>query len=200
MNNKMLYIVLITFLVTILLTIIIKLLKNHRLNKMLNFLNCGNFDSFDDYINLKSNCLLFTPFNLDYIKLNSYIIRKNEKLIESSFLKFEKVKLTQFQKDDVYMKAFEYYLNVNNSNKIEYYFKLINDACSEQIKVAVARLYDVYYKKGSKFLNDLLSEIDNLKGKYRASNELLVSEIYKNLNNLEKHKYYLSLAMEHMES
>lgn len=187
-----------SFVVWLILAGTAKIIQNKKLNEMVALLNEKNFDEFDRLIDSRLVKLVFDPFNVDYIKLNGCIYKQDKKAIDNAFLRFDQVKLTALQRDDIDLKAFNYYLSEGNVAKVHKYYKNIKDSSSNKMKKEVHRLYDIYIEKGSKYLDELIEETAALDERYKSSNELLISAIYGNLKNTEKEREYRELAERHL--
>lgn len=188
-----------TILVFLLITVVAKVIREIKLNQMLDLLNAKKYDEFDKLVENKLVKVVFDPFNIDYIKLNSYMLRNDESLIDKGFKRFDKVRLNKRQKDDVEMKAFSYYLSKGNNLKATEYYNRINDSQTNKMKKEVDRLYSIYIKKESRYLEELLREVEQIDEKYRSADELLIAAIYSNLGDKKKEKEYRDLAESHMK-
>ena len=188
-----------TILVFLLITVVSKVIREIELNQMLDLLNAKKYDEFDKLVESKLVKVVFDPFNIDYIKLNSYMLRNDESLIDKGFKRFDEVRLNKRQKDDVEMKAFSYYLSKGNNLKATEYYNRINDSQTNKMKKEVDRLYSIYIKKESRYLEELLREVEQIDEKYRSADELLIAAIYSNLGDKKKEKEYRDLAESHMK-
>ena len=97
------------------------------------------------------------------------------------------------------MKAFSYYLSKGNNLKATEYYNRINDSQTNKMKKEVDRLYSIYIKKESRYLEELLREVEQIDEKYRSADELLIAAIYSNLGDKKKEKEYRDLAESHMK-
>ena len=188
-----------TILVFLLITVVSKVIREIELNQMLDLLNAKKYDEFDKLVESKLVKVVFDPFNIDYIKLNSYMLRNDESLIDKGFKRFDEVRLNKRQKDDVEMKAFSYYLSKGNNLKATEYYNRINDSQTNKMKKEVDRLYSIYIKKESRYLEELLREVEQIDEKYRSADELLIAAMYSNLGDKKKEKEYRDLAESHMK-
>ena len=99
-----------------------KIIQNKKLNEMVALLNEKNFDEFDRLMDSRLVKLVFDPFNVDYIKLNGCIYKQDKKAIDNAFSRFDQVKLTALQRDDIDLKAFNYYLSEGTVAKVHKYY------------------------------------------------------------------------------
>lgn len=180
------------------LTVATKIIRNQKLDKMLRLLSNKKFEEFDQLVERRLVRIVFDPFNLDYIKLNRYFLTQEKPEINKLFLKFEKTRLNYRQKDEIDLKAFNYYLSENDRIKTKKYYERIIHSDTNKMKKEVERLYNIYIEKGTKYLDDLLNETESLEDKYKSANELLISAIYRNIGNKEKEKEYQILAKKHL--
>lgn len=196
-SNYFMRLILICFGIYVLIIVVSKSIMNHKLNQMIILLQNHRFSEFDQMIEKKIIKIVFNPFNIDFIKLNSYLIRDDSKRIDDAFANFDSVRLSSKQRDEIDLKAFNYYLFIDEK-KAKKYYQNIENSKTNKMKKDVERLYDIYILKSSRYLQTLLDETEKLEDKYKSANELLISEIYKNLGDTDKHKMYKELAERHL--
>lgn len=197
-SNFLIILILISFAIYIVLLIISKCIMNYKLNQMVTLLNDKRFSEFDQMMEKKIIKIVFNPFNIDFIKLNSYLIRKDTNKIDNAFSHFDSVRLSSKQRDEVDLKAFNYYL-CNDEKKAKKYYQNIQKSKTNPMKQDVERLYDIYIRKSDRYLQTLLKETETLEDQYKSANELLISEIYKNLGDINKQLEYKELAEKHLD-
>lgn len=196
-SNYFMRLILICFGIYVLIIVVSKSIMNHKLNQMIILLQNHRFSEFDQMMEKKIIKIVFNPFNIDFIKLNSYLIRDDSKRIDDAFANFDSVRLSSKQRDEIDLKAFNYYLFIDEK-KAKKYYQNIENSKTNKMKKDVERLYDIYILKSSRYLQTLLDETEKLEDKYKSANELLISEIYKNLGDTDKHKMYKELAERHL--
>lgn len=196
-SNYFMRLILICFGIYVLIIVVSKSIMNHKLNQMIILLQNHRFSEFDQMMEKKIIKIVFNPFNIDFIKLNSYLIRDDAKRIDDAFANFDSVRLSSKQRDEIDLKAFNYYLFIDEK-KAKKYYQNIENSKTNKMKKDVERLYDIYILKSSRYLQTLLDETEKLEDKYKSANELLISEIYKNLGDTDKHKMYKELAERHL--
>lgn len=196
-SNYFMTLILICFGIYVLIIVVSKSIMNHKLNQMIILLQNHRFSEFDQMMEKKIIKIVFNPFNIDFIKLNSYLIRDDSKRIDDAFANFDSVRLSSKQRDEIDLKAFNYYLFIDEK-KAKKYYQNIENSKTNKMKKDVERLYDIYILKSSRYLQTLLDETEKLEDKYKSVNELLISEIYKNLGDTDKHKMYKELAERHL--
>lgn len=190
--------VLIFILLAILFSITVKFVKKHYSTKIVRLLEERKFDEFDQLIETFIIKILFMPFNIDYMKLNSAILRDNKKMILQAFEKFEKHRLNHKQKSLIYMMAFNYYVSVEDQKYAKKYLNLVIDLKDEQMVKEATRIYDIYIEKGDRYLEEILEETKNLPVEHRGVNEFLISIMYENKKDHKKAKEYRELSETHI--
>ncbi len=195
---NLIIVIAVSILIVLGVTAISKAVQNFKLNQMIYLLNEKNFDAFDKVIDSRLVRLVFAPFNINYIKLNSFLVRNDKSKINEMFDAFESVHLNHKQRDEIDLKAFNYYLSVNDTSRCKKYLDMINYSKTNKMKKEANRLYSVYVEKDSKYLTELLEETKTVQDKYKGANELLISVIYGNLGNKQKEEEYLQMAENHL--
>lgn len=184
---------------TLITAFIFNYLKKKKYNDLVTLLQAENYEEFDKMMESKMVMILFPPFNLDYLRLNSAILRNDEKMILDCFKVFDKHRLNTKQAQEVYMKGFNYFITIENYDLAKYYLDKINELDNEQMKYEVNRIYDIYALKGYKYLDDMLEETDNLDDMYKGVNEFLISLMYENKGDKQKAREYHNLSEKHMK-
>ena len=197
-NNVLWILVLVTILIFALICLIARVIRDKMLDKILDLLNNRHFAEFDDFMERKTVKLFFDPFNIDYIKLNSYFLRNDDKKIDEIFRRLDEVRISSHQRDEVELEAFNYYLSKNNIERIDHYYNKIQSSKSNKLKKQIDRLYSIYVKKEAKYLNELIEETNKMDDKYKSANELLIAAIYGNIGNKKEQKTYERLAEFHL--
>ncbi|MGN1277641.1 MAG: hypothetical protein ACI4UK_11685 [Floccifex sp.] len=159
-----------------------------------------NFKEFDRLIESEEAYKRIAPFNRLYMKLNASFMKDDEKEIESCVNSLLEVRMNQAQKDDFYSKVFGYYAQKENKERASYFRNLILKDCKKEgLHVMANRLYSIYIDKSDEFLQDLLMENESLQGPQKATNDVLIAQIYNNKSDFENEKKYLKLFEQDMK-
>lgn len=168
-------------------------------NKLVELVMKGKFDEFDNLVDKGFVRYCVRPFNLDYIKLNSYLIRNDENRITAAFDNFKNKSLTQAQKVEVFTKAFNFYVFNEDKEQCDYYKEQINALKGyDSLKDETNRMYDILIEKKTDMLDELLEEMNQVEEKERGAYEYLIAEIYTNLGKKKEAKKYSELASKHL--
>ncbi len=158
-----------------------------------------DYEGFEELIDSKKVRNLILPFNIDFMKLNVAMIKEDKKEIDEMFEKFDYVKPSKAQKEAVYVKGFYYYLSNENYEKVEKYHNLLSKLKSEESMYEYDRAYDIYVKKGSRYLEETLEELKTAPDYYKPVLEGLISSMYENKNDEKMAKMYADRVLKHME-
>ena len=201
---KPLYIVIILIIIAIIAEGIYQLNRRYKRgliqNKLMQLLMNGNFKEFEEYADsfeVKTN---IKPFNLEYIKMNEAIMLNDSKKLENSFKKLLDMKMSDEQKEEVYLNCFNHYIDTNASKRAEQFKDyLIKNSKNSSLKTYVQRVYDVKIEHSFKYLEEMLKELEN-NNINKATHYLLIAEMYKNKNDNENSTKYYNLYNEYMKS
>ena len=108
------------------LNIIKRLVRSYRLQQLLIALQEKDIVSFQKLVNSKINLILFPRYNLEYIKLNGYLLEENSNMIEEQFKILNRYALSEEQKEDLLLKKLTYYTTIKSEKAIET-LKIISD-------------------------------------------------------------------------
>ena len=89
--------------------------KRRRYDLLINTLKQKDFEKLDKLLSSKVTQFFFAPFNIDYLRLNSAIMRNDKEMIAKCFEEFDRHRLNKKQKEEVYMKGFNYFILRSNS-------------------------------------------------------------------------------------
>lgn len=151
-----------------------------------------NLDAYDKLAAKKAVRLLVPPFNLHYMRLNLYMMQKNEQKIDEEFDILLEMKTGKLMRQEIVLKAFYYYVKLKSGKRCQPLLEELHTFANEDTKKECDILYDIYVLKKSNHIGELLENIEELPLEQRAINEYLVSLQYLNQNKPD-------LAKEHEE-
>ncbi|MFV0254999.1 MAG: hypothetical protein ACK5G7_02590 [Erysipelotrichaceae bacterium] len=172
--------------------------KKKQLNKMVSALKNTDFDSFFETANAKITRYVFPKFNLEYLKLNALILKQDTKAIEKAFNEMFKLKMTPPQKEDIYMKAFNYYVGLENKRKTKELITTIETFDNEEMKKEARTIYDIFILKKANYIEEMEQELANDDLASKGINEYLLSVQYRNIKDEKKAKHYEKLSKKHL--
>lgn len=176
---------------------VINTLKTTVYRKMVTYLEQGNYDEFHKKIDSKFYRFLFPKSAILDLKLNAALVQQKKKEATQLLEQICSMKLTPSQKENYYMKAFNFYVGLEDAKNSKKYLGMINELPNERMKFEANRVYNIFILKNDKELNDLLEELENMEDNEKGVNEYLISVIYKNKKDRENQKKYADLSRQH---
>lgn len=160
----------------------------------------GKFNELYSFLNSAKVVKDLPKFYRAYLKMNGSIMEGNDSLIEESIKEIQKVKMNKSQKAEVYLNAFNYYVDKDIKEEVDKYKTLLlsNTNSPETIKY-VDRLYETKILKSDKYLDELLKEVDTNNKINKLTDYLLLIEIYKNRGDNENVMKYNDLYLKEIK-
>lgn len=160
----------------------------------------GKFNEFYSFLNNAKFVKAVPKFYRAYFKMNGAIMEGNDSLIEESIKEIQEIKMNKSQKSEIYLNAFNYYIDKDNKEEVEKYKTLLLENTNDlQTLKYVQRLYDTKILKSDKHLKEILEELDSSNKVNKLTDYLLLIEIYKNLNDKDNMEKYNNLYIKEME-
>lgn len=176
---------------------VVNTLKTTMYRRLVGYLEKADYDHFYEEIDRKSTKFLFPKSAILDLKLNAAIIQEKKKETTAILDQLCSMPLTNSQKENYYMKAFNFYAGYEDEKNCRKYLKLINELPNDRIRYEANRVFNIFILKNDKDLSELLEELDGMEDRERGVNEYLISVIYKNRNDTANQKKYEELSKEH---
>ncbi|MDD3049433.1 MAG: hypothetical protein PHQ89_05665 [Bacilli bacterium] len=198
MDNRVLLIA-VAVVISILLVIGAQVMKVRKQNKMITDIQGGKFDDFFVTVDSFLTKLLIPRYNLEYLKLNAYILQGKEKEIEGQFDGLLNARKNKAQKEDITMKAFNYYVGVENKEKCTELIEEIKTFTNERMVQEATIMYDIFVLKLGNHIDEILEMMEGKSNAEKGINEYLLSVQYENIGDKENAKKYEKLSKKHLE-
>lgn len=196
--NSTLLVAIILIVMAIVLSIVMQILKIRKQNKMIADLQAGDFNSFDKTVNSFIVKVLFPRYNLEYLKLNAYILQGKEEEIDLQFDFLLNARKNKAQKEDITMKAFNYYVGMENKEKSHKLIEEIKTFTNERMVQEATIMYDVFVLKKANHIDEIMEMMEGMGDAQKGINEYLLSVQYENIGDKEKAKKYEKLSKKHL--
>lgn len=178
-----------------------KSLRDRYLGRLAKALSKNDYELFDKYADGIAVKLLFDSFSIAYMKLNSAFLQDDKQIVDKAFKEFEYIDMSPKQKEDVYSKAFNYYMNSHDYERARIYVERID---REMSKMPIAKqcqmVYDIYALNSIEHIDALIEECDKTPVNQRGFIEMLISDSYKNKNDAKNAKKYKELSLAHFKA
>ncbi len=189
MDNKTLLIICIAFIV--LFEVLRRVLINSITDRLTRCLMQGDFQAFDGLSEKFLTRYLVPAFNLDFMKMNSYLARGDEENINKIFEHFDQCRLNKAQKYAVASNAFYYYLSMEENEKCRKYYETLkeNEAGDKETEM-IDWLYDAYVEGDCRYLDRILEVYGNAQEKAKPQLEALLARNYENKGDRKNANLY----------
>ncbi|MBR5049475.1 MAG: hypothetical protein IKX74_07565 [Erysipelotrichaceae bacterium] len=175
--------------------------RSRLTNQLTGCLMAGDFDGFDQLADDPATSRIIYPFNLAYVRLNSYLMRNDGQKATEAFDQLRSFRLTEAQKLEVAQLGFNYFISLPDEERAGYYHDVINSVSGhDAMKENVNTIYEIIVEKKTDRLQQLLDINESLDEALRSSNEFLISEIYRNMGDEKNSQKYEKLAKQHLEA
>ncbi|MBQ6217699.1 MAG: hypothetical protein IJK53_09995 [Erysipelotrichaceae bacterium] len=168
-------------------------------NKLISYLYMNETEKFDQLRRSKLASTFISRFNLRYIDFSKAMMEADEKQIENSVSELEKLPLNINQRSIIYTRCFYYYLSAENYHDAKKYYQKNYDLDPDKYNPEMDMLYDIYIKKGSRYLDELIEEYQKADEENKAKLAAMLSKIYENMNDKTKAEEYLEIAAQYIE-
>ena len=173
------------------------LLSFHKQKQLLQLLNQKSFEKLHREFSSFWTRILMPKYNLEYIKLNCYLMERNKNQIDAQFEKLFPLKKSSRQQEDLLRKSFEYYLETENKKQCE---KILDLMDTLDIKQEAQMMFDILLNKKADYIDFLLEKAENCTGENKAVCYTLVAQQYANINDKDSEQKYQTLAKNILKS
>ena len=166
-----------------------------KTNVILKLLQQQEFDKLDKELNNTITKAFLPRFNVEYVRLNSYLMQNKADLVENQLNVIMKLRKSKMQEANILMLAFNYYVEKEDKEKCHYYLneiaKLNNDQMYQDAKI----MCDIFIDKKANHIDELLHKIDTIDDhQAKAVYYYMVAKQYENMNDRVNMQKYLDLA------
>lgn len=168
-------------------------LKNNIFNKLLKDMQKQDFDTFFKRLDSFTTKLFYAPFNREYMRLNAYFLMGDEKKIKEQFDLILTLRMSKKQDIDISLKAFYFYIDDKNKQKIEEMLQRIQKCGNEEIYTQCKIMSAIVIDKSIEYIDDMEAQVKQCEGIDRGMFHYLLGFQYLNKKDTPK-------AMEHLQS
>lgn len=160
--------------------------KRVQMDRLAVLLQCGEFEQFDRVVNSFLSKLLVRHYDLEYVKLNSYIVRKDKENTDRQFDFLLKLSQSAEKRNNLIVRAFEYYVYENDRIRSEEYLKEIQKNFSEEYTEYFSREFDILINRSTDYIEELELEADKYEGQRKMVTLYLLKLSFENNHNSKK--------------
>ncbi|MFR9117359.1 MAG: hypothetical protein ACLVJX_00175 [Merdibacter sp.] len=197
MDQTTIRIIVVAVILSIVFSITLKVLKERRMQRLVACIRQKDTERFLNLAQSRFTRFLFPPYNIEYLKLNAYLMEEDTEKIDAQFDKMLQFHLSKEQDQDLTMKAFNYYLGAENRKKTRELLTRIKGFEEKELTKEAQKLYDILIEKSSSYIADMEKQLADADEENKVFLEFLLYMQYKNANNTKKADIYRSLYQQH---
>lgn len=171
-------------------TVYIEVKKRTTIGKLETYLAKGDFESYLKLVDRPLTSILYPKYNVLFLRLNATMALSDAEQTERTIEQMDKLKMSDEQRLALALKAFNFYVDVEDKRKAKEALKYIEKHGGKEAAGVNRRTYDIFLKKSSAYI----SEMEHALEKATPSDEVMLCQLlavqYENKGDHEKAAAY----------
>lgn len=171
-------------------TVYIEVKKRTTIGKLETYLAKGDFESYLKLVDRPLTSILYPKYNVLFLRLNATMALSDAGQTERTIEQMVKLKMNDEQRLALAVKAFNFYVDVEDKRKAKEALKYIEKHGGKEAARVNRRTYDIFLKKSSAYI----SEMEHALEKATPSDEVMLCQLlavqYENKGDHEKAAAY----------
>ncbi len=171
-------------------TVYIEVKKRTTIGKLETYLAKGDFESYLKLVDRPLTSVLYPKYNVLFLRLNATMALSDAEQTERTIEQMDKLKMSDEQRLALAVKAFNFYVDVEDKRKAKEALKYIEKHGGKEAAGVNRRTYDIFLKKSSAYI----SEMEHALEKATPSDEVMLCQLlavqYENKGDHEKAAAY----------
>lgn len=171
-------------------TVYIEVKKRTTIGKLETYLAKGDFESYLKLVDRPLTSVLYPKYNVLFLRLNATMALSDAEQTERTIEQMAKLKMSDEQRLALAVKAFNFYVDVEDKRKAKEALKYIEKHGGKEAAGVNRRTYDIFLKKSSAYI----SEMEHALEKATPSDEVMLCQLlavqYENKGDHEKAATY----------
>lgn len=171
-------------------TVYIEVKKRTTIGKLETYLAKGDFESYLKLVDRPLTSVLYPKYNVLFLRLNATMALSDPAQTERTIEQMAKLKMSDEQRLALAVKAFNFYVDVEDKRKAKEALKYIEKHGGKEAAGVNRRTYDIFLKKSSAYI----SEMEHALEKATPSDEVMLCQLlavqYENKGDHEKAAAY----------
>ncbi|RHF38354.1 BRCT domain-containing protein [Collinsella intestinalis] len=176
-------------------TVYMEVKKRTTIGKLETYLAKGDFESYLKLVDRPLTSILYPKYNVLFLRLNATMALSDAEQTERTIEQMAKLKMNDEQRLALTVKAFNFYVDVEDKRKAKEALKYIEKHGGKEAARVNRRTYDIFLKKSSAYI----PEMEHALEKATPSDEVMLCQLlavqYENKGDHEKAAAY----REHVE-
>ena len=171
-------------------TVYIEVKKRTTIGKLETYLAKGDFESYLKLVDRPLTSVLYPKYNVLFLRLNATMALSDAEQTERTIEQMAKLKMSDEQRLALVVKAFNFYVDVEDKRKAKEALKYIEKHGGKEAARVNRRTYDIFLKKSSAYI----PEMEHALEKATPSDEVMLCQLlavqYENKGDHEKAAAY----------
>lgn len=171
-------------------TVYIEIKKRTTIGKLETYLAKGDFESYLKLVDRPLTSILYPKYNVLFLRLNATMALSDAEQTERTIEQMAKLKMSDEQRLALAVKAFNFYVDVEDKRKAKEALKYIEKHGGKEAAGVNRRTYDIFLKKSSAYI----PEMEHALEKATPSDEVMLCQLlavqYENKGDHEKAAAY----------
>lgn len=176
--------------VVLVFTVYMEVKKRTTIGKLETYLAKGDFESYIKLVDRPLTSILYPKYNVLFLRLNATMALSDAEQTERTIEQMAKLKMNDEQRLALAVKAFSFYVGVEDKRKAKEALKYIEKHGGKEAARVNRRTYDIFLKKSSAYI----SEMEHALEKATPSDEVMLCQLlavqYENKGDHERAAAY----------
>lgn len=176
--------------VVLVFTVYMEIKKRTTIGKLETYLAKGDFESYIKLVDRPLTSILYPKYNVLFLRLNATMALSDAEQTERTIEQMAKLKMNDEQRLALAVKAFSFYVDVEDKRKAKEALKYIEKHGGKETARVNRRTYDIFLKKSSAYI----SEMEHALEKATPSDEVMLCQLlavqYENKGDHERAAAY----------
>ena len=159
--------------VVLVFTVCMEVKKRTTIGKLETYLAKGDFESYIKLVDRPLTSILYPKYNVLFLRLNATMALSDAEQTERTIEQMAKLKMNDEQRLALAVKAFSFYVDVEDKRKAKEALKYIEKHGGKEAARVNRRTYDIFLKKSSAYI----SEMEHALEKAAPSDEVMLCQL-----------------------
>lgn len=159
--------------VVLVFTVYMEVKKRTTIGKLETYLAKGDFESYIKLVDRPLMSILYPKYNVLFLRLNATMALSDAEQTERTIEQMAKLKMNDEQRLALAVKAFSFYVDVEDKRKAKEALKYIEKHGGKEAARVNRRTYDIFLKKSSAYI----SEMEHALEKASPSDEVMLCQL-----------------------
>lgn len=159
--------------VVLVFTVYMEIKKRTTIGKLETYLAKGDFESYIKLVDRPLTSILYPKYNVLFLRLNATMALSDAEQTERTIEQMAKLKMNDEQRLALAVKAFSFYVDVEDKRKAKEALKYIEKHGGKEAARVNRRTYDIFLEKSSAYI----SEMEHALEKATPSDEVMLCQL-----------------------